>query len=392
MAVGGLFGATKPDPKKDDTQGGEGRVMVLDEKGRTVASQLFPAAVTDLDTNGDGTLFATGTFGTAALGPDLKKAIFTSSVGGTNARIAAGPEGGCVVLDYEGHITVLDRAGKTAQAFQIKGQHPEDIACDPQSGNLFVAGFDNKFGQVPGEKKNPVQVAWLESYSPSGERRWRSYGWGGQEVADRRLMADTRIYRLAFGADRKLYLAGESAGGNTIWSRQAHELDTPLDLVKGDQFQNAYNTGANHITAIVRLNPDTGDAEKATLLLARIGGTTSGKGNTIRPRSLAADAQGRVYVGGSSASNAPFSDGAFGLPDRGGAYFIQLDAAFQRTYATVLGGGTTRAIAVQNGRIALVGDVKDQLCTHQPAKNNVDPAGDGWLAVFEQASMTASGE
>jgi hypothetical protein len=142
----------------------------------------------------------------------------------------------------------------------------------------------------------------------------------------------------------------------------------------------------------VRLNPDTGDAEKATLLLARIGGTTSGKGNTIRPRSLAADAQGRVYVGGSSASNAPFSDGAFGLPDRGGAYFIQLDAAFQRTYATVLGGGTTRAIAVQNGRIALVGDVKDQLCTHQPAKNNVDPAGDGWLAVFEQASMTASGE
>lgn len=162
--------------------------------------------------------------------------------------------------------------------------------------------------------------------------------------------------------------------------------------MKGDHFQNAYNTGANHITAIVRLNPDTGDTEKATLLLARIGGTSQGKGNTIRPRSLAADASGRVYVGGSSASNAPFSEGAFGLPDRGGSYFILLDADFQRTYSSVLGSGTTRAIAVQAGRIALVGDVKDQLHTHQPLKPTPDPAGDGCLAVFTLPGMTASSE
>ncbi|WP_368854611.1 SBBP repeat-containing protein [Micromonospora sp. RP3T] len=32
---------------------------------------------------------------------------------------------------------------------------------------------------------------------------------------------------------------------------------------------------------------------------------TSGRGNTITPRALAADAQGRIYVGGSAAAQSP---------------------------------------------------------------------------------------
>ena len=196
-------------------------------------------------------------------------------------------------------VTLLDGTGNVAK-FPISGGFVEDVAFEPKLGLIYVCGFDNKKGTPPGQRRYPVQVAFVRALDRQGKQVWAAYGWDGQQVADMQLMADTRAYRLAVGGDGKLYVGGESAGGNTIWMRSSLKLEEKAALPKGDAYQQAYNTSANHITAIVRLDPKTGQSEMATLLLARLA-VKGNKGNTLRMRALAADAQGNVYAGGPSA-------------------------------------------------------------------------------------------
>jgi len=211
-----------------------------------------------------------------------------------------------------------------------------------------------------------------------GKPAWQAYGWAGQQVADLHLMADTRAYRLC-AVGGKLYVAGESAGGNTIWTRGSLDLAAKDHFVTGDAFQHAYNTSANHITALARLDAKTGRSEAATLLLARL---SSGKGNTIRPRAVAADAEGNVYVGGASAFSPPKSPGSYGR-EGGGAYFVVFDARFQRRHATTLaGGGTTRAITVGPRGVVAVGDCSTEFQPVKPLKAEGDAQGDGFVVWF----------
>ena len=65
------------------------------------------------------------------------------------------------------------------------------------------------------------------------------------------------------------------------------------------------------------------------MLLARL---ESSKGNTIRPRALAVDAAGTIYVGGMSASGAPVSEGAFGGQFEGGGAFFCILSVFLRIF------------------------------------------------------------
>jgi hypothetical protein len=226
-----------------------------------------------------------------------------------------------------------------------------------------------------------VQVAFVDAYDGSGTQVWKAYGWSGKEVDDRGLMADTRGYRLAMGPDGKLYVAGESAGGNTIWSRRPQDLDAEADLVKGDKYQHAFNTRANHITYVGRLDPETGASEGGTLLLARL---SNNRGNTIRPRALAADAEGRIYVGGASAYGCPMSNGAFGAAEPSGAWFCVFDKTFARRYATAFGSGTTAAIALGPDAVVAVGEAKARVVPHKAFQAEAGGGVDGWVVALKR--------
>lgn len=376
VVVGGVADATRGG--KDKLDGGQGLLQVFTKAGKPGPQQKLPASVSDLDANAQGNIFVVGAKGSAAFDASLKKTLWSSDVGGSEARICSGPDGGAVILAGK-QVTIIDAVGKTTTSFSVSGNFLTDVACDPKQKSIFICGFDNKRGTPPGQKNYPVQVAFVRAYDVAGKQRWGAYGWGGQEVADLQLMADTRAYRLAFGGDGKLYVAGESAGGNTMWMRSPLDLKQNAPFAKGDAFQNAYNTSANHITAVVRLEPKTGQCDGGTLLLARLG---NNKGNTIRPRAIAADAKGNIYVGGASAFSPPKSPGSFGR-EGGGAYFVVFDAAFRRICATTLaGGGTTQAIAVGSGSVVAVGDCKTELTTHKPLKAEGDENGDGFVVLF----------
>ena len=354
----------------------EGALIRLSADGQKVLSRRrTEGAVTDMALAPDGRVLAAGAFGVVALSPDAQKILWTNPTGGKNARVAAGPKGSAVVLAGKQVIVVAD-GGKRRSSWKVKGGYVEDVACDAARGRVFVTGFDNKRGH-----SNPVQVAFVDAYDGSGKRAWKAYGWGGKEVDDRGLMADTRGYRLAMGPDGKLYVAGESAGGNTMWSRRPQDLDAKADLVKGDKYQHAFNTRANHITYVGRLDPETGASEGGTLLLARL---SNNRGNTIRPRALAADAEGRIYVGGASAYGCPMSNGAFGAAEPSGAWFCVFDKTFARRYATAFGSGKTAAIALGPNAVVAVGEAKAGVVPHKAFQAEPGGGVDGWIVALKR--------
>lgn len=377
VVLGGVVDGTWGGEKGQTLENGRGLLLVLDKACKLAAQTTLPGAVSDLDVDAAGNILITGPGGTACFDRSLKPR-WTAPLGGAEARVAAAGNGAAVLL-ADKKITLFDAQGHATGSFDVSGGFVLDVACDPKAQRIFVCGFDNKHGTPPGQRNYPVQVAFVRAMDFAGRPLWRAYGWAGQEVADLKLMADTRAYRLAFGPDGKLYVAGESAGGNTIWTRSSLDLGQPANFVKGDAFQHAYNTAANHITAVARLDPQTGQSEIATLLLARL---ASGKGNTIRPRALAADAQGNVYVGGVSTFSPPKTPGSFG-GEGGGAFFVIFDRNLKRLYATTLaGGGPTQAIGVGGERIVAVGDTRTELTTYKPLKTQGDANGEGFAVVF----------
>jgi hypothetical protein len=385
-----ILGGTMPRARDDDWKPrsragkGDGLVVRLSPRGDRVLSAVrLPGSVDDLDTDAEGHVYVTGSFGTARLDPEVTKVLWKAKAGGKEARVAPAPGGAAVLAGTT--ITVLDGHGKAKKDWTVEGAAVLDVACDGRL--VFATGYSNRRGKLAGQKTLPVQVAFVRAYDLEGNDVWTAYDWPGQDVADRRLMADTRGCRLAVGPDGKLYLAGESFGGNTIWARGSRDLCEKLPMPVGDKYHRAGNTRANPIAFLARLDPRTGKAEAGTLLLARL---PDNNGSAMWPRALAADEQGRVYLGGRSAVSPPVSGGAFGAGPGGGAFFCVFDRGFNRVYAARLAGGSSAAIAVGARAVVVAGEAPGELPTVAPLQAR--PAGDtdGWAVAFSRARAHAS--
>lgn len=378
VVVGGIVDAPAGAEKRGQLPGGgSGLLVAYDKEGKAVAERRLAQAVSDLDVGADGSVYAAGAFGSMKLDASLAKTLWAGATGDERSRICPGPDGGAVVLS-KGQVVVLGARGAVRATLPVGGI---DVAWHPAEKLIVVVGFRNKSGTPPGQRRYPVQVAYARAYDLGGKNVWTAYDWKGQQVADLHLMADTRAYRVAVGADGKLYVAGESAGGNSMWMRSSLDLGQPVDFVKDGPFQHAYNTGANHITAVVRLDAKTGRAEIATLLLSRSG---RGRGANYRPRALAADRRGNVYLGGFTDDCPPKTKGSFGR-EGAGAYLLILDKHLKRLYATTLAAeGTTWGVAVGGGTIAAVGDCRgeDALPVLKPHKAKGDAPGDGFAVLL----------
>ncbi len=353
--LGALDGAAAPQPLVQGVTSSTGALAELIYDGRAVRRQRsFGAIINDLAANATGEILIGGDAGLVRLGANLNTVAWSKTSLGGATRVALGNDGTAAAL-FGKTLRIFDAQGNELTSRTFGDSAVNDVAVD--NDGVYVTGF----AQRDGGPCSQLQVAWIRAYTRTGAERWKAWDWTHAEAAATdSSCADTRGMRIAVGRDDGLYFAGESAGGNTIYRRQSKALAETAPNVSTDAYNTGYNTASNHITYIAKIDPANGRVLKGQLLLARLPDT---KGNTIRPRAITADEQGRVYVAGVSACctesrSALTLNGAPLSPYAGGDPFILVLSADLRTrhlwFSAANGGkGETLGVAASRGLAAM---------------------------------------
>ena len=320
-----------------------------------MGAEVFAVAVHE----GTGDVLVAGDFGVARLSPDMLTVRWF--VRGAADRIRVGVNGTTVVLSGKVmRVYAVDGTSLSTRTFT--DSLVADVAVDDAgTGNarVFVTGF----AQRNGGSCSQLQVAWIRAYTTANVLAWTAYDWPTGVADVRSECADTRGRRLAMGEDGKLYFAGTSAGGNAIFRRSPTDLLMNATNATTDAYNTAYNTRSNHITYIARFNPVNGVHEIGTFLLTRLDSTA---GNTIEPRAIAADASGRVTVGGFAAyaiakrATLVMNGTTLAAYAGGDAWVLTLAADFFTRITWMVfnngGKGTIFGLASTRGIVAAAGD------------------------------------
>ena len=358
--IGALDGATTPQPLVQSVTSSTGIFAELIYDGRAVRRQRsFGTVINDLATNAVGDVLIGGDAGLVRLSANLHTVAWSKTALGAASRVALGNDGTAAAL-FGKTLRIFDAQGNELANRTFGDSGVNDLAVD--NAGVYVTGF----AQRDGGPCSQLQVAWVRAYAKTGTERWKAWDWTHAEAAATdSSCADTRGMRIAVGQDGGLYFAGESAGGNTIYRRQSRALAETAPNVATDPYNTGYNTASNHITYIARIDPADGRVQTGQLLLARLPDT---KGNTIRPRAITADEQGRVYVAGVSTCctenrSALTLNGAPLAAYAGGDPFILVlsaDLRTRRLWFSAANGGKGEALGVAASRgLAALGSRSD---------------------------------
>ncbi|MEV4490013.1 hypothetical protein AB0K04_07850 [Micromonospora coxensis] len=382
LVVGGRFTGLTGGTTTTLGRGGAGAVVRLDGAGRRVLGVTrLAGTVEDLEVRRDG--------GDIAVATDRGVWLLDARAGAARwqrgkgvSRVAVGAAGTVAALSGT-TVTVYDLKGATLATIRPQGRTVSDVAVDDRSGLVFVSGFR----QVQSGPCVPVQIAYVHAYDRRGTFRWRAYDHPADRLGD--LCADGRADRVAMGRDGKLYLAGETAGGNSIFARSAADPTRPAPNVVIDKFTQPFNTSNAHYTYLARLDPASGRHLAGQVVISRID-SKGDKGNTIKPYAITADESGRVYAGGVSAyqiaDRSRITLGGRRLaPYAGGdAWVLVLSADLRRRTSWVVftdgGSGAVRGVAASSGVAAVVAKV-DKGPFHRTRAVQSDVGG-GYLAAW----------
>jgi hypothetical protein len=159
------------------------------------------------------------------------------------------------------------------------------------NNKLYVVGFFNRKN-----KTVPVQVPLFREYDLSNFNTFKKL-WETDPSKLDKDMADNRLYKV-YQYDGKIYVLGESAGGNAQFRWNALDLSTKTINDGSDWWSHAVQTASNHITYVGMIDPVSFKVVRGQFILTRL---SNMKGNTIRANSLYVDKLG-VYVGGIAAA------------------------------------------------------------------------------------------
>ncbi|PGH45357.1 hypothetical protein COO58_13695 [Micromonospora sp. WMMA1996] len=382
IVVGGRFTGLPGGPTTTIGRGGAGALLLLDGTGRRLLRTVrLAGAVEDLEVRRGGGEIAVATDRGAVL-LDAAAGRARWQRGGPTSRVAVGSAGTVAALSGS-TVTVYDLGGATLARVALGGRTVSDVAVDDRSGLVFVSGFR----QTGGARCVPVQIAYVHAYDRRGTLRWRAYDHPVDRLGD--LCADSRADRVAMGRDGRLYVAGETAGGNTVFARSAADPGRPAPNVVTDDFSRASNTGNAHYTYLARFDPASGRQLAGQAVISRID-SKGDRGNTITPLAVTADESGRIYAGGVSAyqiaGRAQVTLGGRRLaPYAGGdAWVLVLSADLRRRLTWVVftdgGAGVVRGVAVAGGVAAAAAQVDRAGFWRGPGPSL--GAGGGYLAAW----------
>lgn len=273
--------------------GGAGALLRLAADGRAVtAITRIGGNVSDMEVSGQGEVVACGDFGVAVLAPDLASLRWSDAPGAVG-RCAIG-DGGAVAALVGTMVYRYTGAGERG-SWPVLGTSAADVAIDDGRGLVFVTGYT--------QQSATLKVAYLRAYSLAGALAWTSYDHPASAITGAGLGADSEGRRVALGADGKLYLAGWTDGGNSIYGRDPRDVARRLgsgELIKFDAYNDPYNiSGAKSLAWYGRFDPASGALELGQWLLTRL---SDGGGNSISVRALDAAPDGTLLVVGDTAA------------------------------------------------------------------------------------------
>jgi hypothetical protein len=328
-----------------------------------------------------------GSFGVAVLqASDLQliwSAAWPAAQGGSSTnsqatRVSIDAQGQVVALRGK-NVVLLNHLGQVKAARSIDRDFVTDVVMDPLSTRrqIYVVGYANRKNVNDGN--NPVQVPFfyaLNSFDLG--LMWRLWDYdpntlttlATETTPKTNNMADGRLYRVAVGGDGRVVVAGESAGGNSVFRWNGLDLVTPTRMVC-DAYDDPYNSKSAHMVYYAKIDPSAGRVINGQFAFPR---QVTGVTNTFRVRdgSLDVDAAGNIYIGGQAFSFIPnrAANQINGVPV--GTYdgqsadmtLLQVSADLRRRIrftplaGATPGGGFASAIAVKGDRVAIAGTVR----------------------------------
>jgi hypothetical protein len=328
-----------------------------------------------------------GSFGVAVIQASDMKLVWSAAWPAAQGGSASNSQTTRVSMDAQGQVVAI--RGKNVVLFNHLGQFKAaraidrdavtDVVMDPLSTRrqLYVVGFANRRNVNDGN--NPVQVPFMYALNSFDLGfAWRLWDYDPNTLTSLATattpktnnMADGRLYRVAVGGDGKVVVAGESAGGNSIFRWNGLDLKTPTRMVC-DAYDDPYNSKSAHMVYYAKVDAEAGRVINGQFAFPR---QVTGVTNTFRVRdgSLDVDNAGNIYLGGQAFSYIPnrAANQINGVPV--GTYdgqsadmaLLQVSADLRRRIrftplaGATAGGGFASAIAVKGDRVAIAGTVR----------------------------------
>jgi len=302
--IGGAWCEPPPGVPVHGEDSGDGALLTIDTRlGLVLSATRLPGRVSAIAVDDHGLLVAAGSL--VRLDP-----------GGREIRWRGGPGGRKVVPDGDGGAWVWDgstlthvgEGGEVGAGMTAKGK---DCAIDVEGRRYFTCGWRGGRSKTSG---NPVHIPWIKARSFDGEELWHAYDFDGTELDSVSDMADSHPRKLHFGADGKLYMFGDSDGGNTAYRHDPMKLGGGVgDALKNTPFQETWRVFRSvHLLFVGRFDPADGSLERGSFFYGTLVHPEKDRKEvgTGDADGLWADAEGRVFLTGRMQCRIQWTDGA----------------------------------------------------------------------------------
>jgi hypothetical protein len=356
----------------NSTSGNKGKIIRLNNNGTELISiTTLGDKIDQIEVTADNKIIAIGDFGVVMMNPAANEVLWSKSLGEwrKDRRMSVSSDGKIATLNFKTIQIWSDSGEQIGSNIVLTDSYVEDIALDSQKNTLYIGGFNNTF-----RNSVPVQIAYIYNYSLT-ENKIMHKTWNYNPATLGNDMADTRIYRLALNGDNsKLYVSGESAGGNTIFRWNGKDLNTRTGVSSGPgSFDDMWMAKSDaHLAYTGEIDINNGNVVKGSFNTSVL--RIKQRLNTTKPRGdMVVDANGVVYVTGTSAAHIPNKvawsvegqkvDGGLESGYAGAdPYILGLNPDFKsRKVWTTFGknkhAGDMRSIAIRGNKVAILSNL-----------------------------------
>jgi len=377
----------------------QGVIIRLHADGREILSvTTIGNYVVDISTDTDDNIYcAAMDSGIVILNKYADTILWSQTFDKPVHRVDAGASGYFAVLTsqtgnfltqkiHSAAIYVYNPQKQQLGSFGGQSNFTRDVCIDESTQTVVTLGFRNY--TTDGQ---PVDVPGYIGRRYDGTVKYRGYDYAANILnTNGSNMADARGQRCTFGPDGFLYLVFEVDGGNFVFDNDPKDVMQNVSWVKGDIYNQSYNTKTDPSLFYGRYNAQTGDYINGQFFTARL---ATGLSNTVRivNGDMTVDTEGNMYLTGISASGMPFDFDPCGGYS-GGAYVLLVKSDFsERLLCTRYNKGYAHSVSVQKNndgsqKILWCGSVSTgnqyDLFTINPIQTSIASDQDGFYAII----------